>query len=134
MDWLEELIIYDEPRWFENDRDDCIAPLVAFLSAQTSLKEIKFNGNRLSEAQKIMIRGVVAETAPECKIEGELEKEEPKPAPKPAQKKQTGCSCAIFWASLKKEWVRTEDNKARNETTAAEWNIGNDKASLSRQW
>ena len=47
--------------------------LLVLLARQTSLKTLEMRKNLLSSAQKDQIRKVVAETAPECTMKGEIE-------------------------------------------------------------
>ena len=43
INWLESVEIFGEWNWFENEREECMAPLLVLLARQTSLKTIKMN-------------------------------------------------------------------------------------------
>ena len=64
---LERVTIKSE-FYMINGRDVCTAPLLAFLSRQTSLESLTMEGSALSEAQKSDIRQTMGETAPNCVV------------------------------------------------------------------
>ena len=73
---LRHLTISHEDKWFANDRDGCMTPLLELLARQTSLESLTMQGDpeglgdgMFSEDQKEQIVKVVTEKAPDCQIE-----------------------------------------------------------------
>ena len=75
IDSLHHLTISEEHAWFANDRDGCMAPLLALLARQTSLESLTMRSDDLEDsellsyAQKQQIRKVVTSNAPECRFD-----------------------------------------------------------------
>ena len=65
---LRQVTINREQGWFE-DREECMAPLIAFLAKQTSLDTLTMEDNRLSKDQKSNIRQTITDTAPNCRVD-----------------------------------------------------------------
>ena len=64
---LTTITIMKEWKWFE-DTEECMGPLITFLTKQTGLQTLLMRSNSLSDAQFVQIRQTVSECAPNCEI------------------------------------------------------------------